>query len=527
MIAPTRELAMQVKAELTWLYAETGARIASCVGGMDSRGRGRARWRPGCHIVVGTPGRLRDHLERGRLDLSAIRAAVLDEADEMLDLGFREELEFMLDATPGDAAHAAVLGDHPEGDRRPGPRATSATRCASTSAARDEPHGDIEYRAVPVAPHDVERAAVNVLRYFEAPAALVFCATREGVRRLHGRLLERGFAAVALSGELSQHERTRALQALRDGRARVCVATDVAARGLDLPDLDLVIHADLPTNKETMLHRSGRTGRAGRKGVSVLLVPYARRRRAEQLFAAAGVDAGWSDPPSAELIRERDQERLLADPRPGRGAGRGGPARSAALLLARFTPGADRRRPGPALARASCPRPEDELRRGARPSRPRRAARRRGRRRRLVPALGRPPQQRRPEMADAADLPARRRHQGRDRRHPHLRPRDQVRDRARRGARFAEAVQAAGAHEPRIEPALPPSQSRPSGRDYPDKRSQGARRSPRTGFQTRSLFSLMATQTEAVSKREIDPDPLPGKAERTLVTYVGRRSSVL
>ena len=94
----------------------------------------------------------------------------------------------------------------------------------------------------------------------------------------------------------------------------MCVATDVAARGLDLPDLDLVIHADLPTNKETMLHRSGRTGRAGRKGTSVLLVPFPKRRRAEQLIAAAGVDAGWSDPPSAELIRGRDQERLLADP---------------------------------------------------------------------------------------------------------------------------------------------------------------------------------------------------------------------
>jgi ATP-dependent RNA helicase DeaD len=180
---------------------------------------------------------------------------------------------------------------------------------------RDTPHADIEYRAVLVAPHDVERAAVNTLRYFESRAALVFCATRDNVRRLHERLGMRGFNAVALSGELSQNERTHALQALRDGRASVCVATDVAARGLDLPDLDLVIHADLPTNKETLLHRSGRTGRAGRKGTSVLLVPFAKRRRADQLFAAAGIDAGWSDPPSRELIAERDQERLLADPK--------------------------------------------------------------------------------------------------------------------------------------------------------------------------------------------------------------------
>ena len=335
VIAPTRELAMQVKAELTWLYAETGARIASCVGGMDSRAEARAL-AAGSHIVVGTPGRLRDHVERGRLDLSSVRAVVLDEADEMLDLGFREELEFLLDATPGTRRTLLFSATIPK------EIAALARRYQQDSlrldvGGRGEPHGDIEYRAVTVAPHDVERAAVNVLRYFDVAAALVFCATREATRRLHGRLLERGFAAVALSGELSQHERTSALQSLRDGRSRVCVCTDVAARGLDLPQLDLVIHADLPTNKETMLHRSGRTGRAGRKGVSVLLVPYPRRRRAEQLFAAAGVDAGWSDPPSAELIAARDQERLLEDPRLSEPAADEDRA-VAELLLERFPP---------------------------------------------------------------------------------------------------------------------------------------------------------------------------------------------
>ncbi len=312
IIAPTRELAIQVQGELAWLYQETGARIASCVGGMDSRAEQRVL-AAGCHIVVGTPGRLRDHLERGRLDLGSLRVVVLDEADEMLDLGFREDLEFILDATPSERRtmlfSATIAKEIVSLARR---YQRDALRI--DTGGRNEPHGDIEYRAVTMAPHDAERAAVNVLRYFEARASLVFCATRDGVRRLHGRLLERGFDAVALSGELSQHERNSALQSLRDGRSRVCVATDVAARGLDLPDLDLVIHADLPTNKETMLHRSGRTGRAGRKGTSVLLVPFPKRRRAEQLIAAAGVDAGWSDPPSAELIRARDQERLLNDP---------------------------------------------------------------------------------------------------------------------------------------------------------------------------------------------------------------------
>ena len=311
-IAPTRELALQVRAELAWLYAETGARIASCVGGMDARAEARAL-AAGCHIVVGTPGRLRDHLERARLDLTQLRAVILDEADEMLDLGFREDLEFILDATP--AARRTLLFS-----------ATIAKEIAALArryqqdglridtVRRDTPHADIEYRAVLVAPHDVERAAVNVLRYFEVRAALVFCATRDNVRRLHERMQMRGFDVVALSGELSQNERNHALDALRSGRASVCVATDVAARGLDLPDLDLVIHADLPTNKETLLHRSGRTGRAGRKGTAVLFVPFAKRRRAEQLFASAGIDAGWSDPPSPDLIAERDEDRLLADP---------------------------------------------------------------------------------------------------------------------------------------------------------------------------------------------------------------------
>jgi ATP-dependent RNA helicase DeaD len=134
------------------------------------------------------------------------------------------------------------------------------------------------------------------------------------VRHLHAILQERGFSAVALSGELSQSERNSAMQALRDGRARVCVATDVAARGIDLPDLGLVIHAELPHDSEVLQHRSGRTGRAGRKGISVLLVPLKTRFKAERLLAGAGIEPAWSGPPTAEEIHRLDQERLLASP---------------------------------------------------------------------------------------------------------------------------------------------------------------------------------------------------------------------
>ena len=312
VVAPTRELAMQVHRELSWLYEQTGARVVSCIGGMDARFEQRAL-AAGCHIVVGTPGRLRDHVERGQLNLSAMRVVVLDEADEMLDLGFREDLEFLLDAAPQPRRtllfSATIAHDIATLARR---YQTNALRI--DTLVRHQPHADIEYRAIRINAHETEAALVNVLRFFEMRAVLVFCATRDAVRRLHASLEQRGFAAVALSGELSQNDRTHALQALRDGRARVCVATDVAARGLDLPDLGLVVHADLPTDRETLLHRSGRTGRAGRKGVCVLLVPHPRRRRAEQLIQAAGVQCSWSGPPAASEIRALDQERLLADP---------------------------------------------------------------------------------------------------------------------------------------------------------------------------------------------------------------------
>jgi ATP-dependent RNA helicase DeaD len=312
VIAPTRELAMQVARELAWLYARAGGRVETCVGGMDSRREQRAL-AVGAQIVVGTPGRLRDHLERGHLDLSALEVVVLDEADEMLDLGFREDLEFILEATPAER-RTLLFSATIARDIAALAHAYQKAALRIDTARGDQPHGDIEYRAIRVAPNEIELAVVNVLRFFEAPGTLVFRATREAVRHLHGALRERGFEAVALSGEMSQRERTDALQALRDGRARVCVATDVAARGLDLPDLSLVIHADLPANRQGLLHRSGRTGRAGRKGVSVLLVPYTRRRRVEQLLASAGVEAAWSGPPSAEAIRSGDQARLLADP---------------------------------------------------------------------------------------------------------------------------------------------------------------------------------------------------------------------
>ncbi|HQY42844.1 MAG TPA: DEAD/DEAH box helicase [Paracoccaceae bacterium] len=312
VIAPTRELALQVKRELSWLYAPAGTLIASCVGGMDVRDERRALDR-GAHIVVGTPGRLKDHILRGSLDLTSVRAAVLDEADEMLDLGFREDLEFILGSAPESRRTLMFSATVPKAIEKLAQDYQRDAKRISVAAAGGQ-HADISYQAMVVAPADAENAIVNVLRFHEAQNCIVFCNTRAAVQRLTTRLSNRAFQVVALSGELSQQERSHALQAMRDGRARVCVATDVAARGIDLPNLELVIHADLPTNGETLLHRSGRTGRAGRKGTSILIVSRNGRKKAENLLRFAKVSADWVDAPSADAVRARDEERLMADP---------------------------------------------------------------------------------------------------------------------------------------------------------------------------------------------------------------------
>lgn len=309
IIAPTRELALQVRRELEWLYAQTGARIASCVGGMDIRSERRAL-EQGAHIVVGTPGRLRDHITRGALDMSQLQAIVLDEADEMLDLGFRDDLEF-------------ILGEAPENRRTLMFSATVSKQIATlakrfqrdalriTAAGEAGQHVDIDYKAMVVPPYERDHAIVNTLLYYDAQNSIIFCATREAVKHMASRLSNRGFAVVALSGELSQAERNNALQSMRDGRARVCVATDVAARGIDLPNLDLVIHAELPTNPETLLHRSGRTGRAGRKGTCVLVVPFSRRRSAERLLQMAKLNAETIPAPGIAAVQAKNNERIL------------------------------------------------------------------------------------------------------------------------------------------------------------------------------------------------------------------------
>ncbi len=310
VIAPTRELALQVRREVEWLYAGTGLAVASCVGGMDWRTERRAPDR-GPAIVVGTPGRLRDHIERGTLRLSGLRAAVLDEADEMLDLGFEEDLQAILAAAPEGRRTLMFSATVPRAiEALAATYQRDALRLTVQGPARQ--HADIAYRALSVGARDRENAVFNLLRLMDPRLAIVFAKTRASVAHLTARMANRGLSVVALSGELSQGERTHALQALRDGRARVCIATDVAARGIDLPGLDLVVHFDLPGSPETLLHRSGRTGRAGAKGQAVLIVTPSEVRKAQRILALAKVTAEWGRAPSADEVQAAEDERLMA-----------------------------------------------------------------------------------------------------------------------------------------------------------------------------------------------------------------------
>jgi ATP-dependent RNA helicase DeaD len=329
VIVPTRELAAQVREELRWLLHGTGIRLASATGGTPIFGDLKTLQR-GVELLIGTPGRLVDLLRRSRLQLAAIKAIVLDEADEMLDLGFREDLETLLQAAPATRRTLLLSATLPPEIRALAQRYQRDALPVDARPRRDggaaqgpAAHDDIAYRAHLIAAHDRLAAVVNVLRADASARAIVFCTTREGVSDLHAALTARGFAATAISGERAQAERDRALEQLRRGDARVLVATNVAARGLHLPDVDLIVHADLPLNADSLIHRSGRTGRAGRKGSAVVIAAVAERRKAERLLAAAHVKAAWTPPPDAGAIAAAAEARfvdeLVAAPAPADG----------------------------------------------------------------------------------------------------------------------------------------------------------------------------------------------------------------
>jgi ATP-dependent RNA helicase DeaD len=311
VVAPTRELAKQVEEELRWLYAPLRAKVVAVTGGasyLDER-RGLAS---GPAIVVGTPGRLLDHLNRRNIDFSEVGAIVLDEADRMLDLGFREDLE-------------AILGFAPEGHRT---HLISATfphyvRALADKVQNDPAHvegtplgaanADIDHVVYLVDPYERVDAIVNLLLHHPDEQTLVFARTRADVARIARDLDGLGFAVSSISGEMEQPARNRALAEFKDGTLRVLVATDVAARGIDVQDITRVIHVEPPDDPDSYTHRSGRTGRAGRKGQSAVLTSPSGLSKTSMLLKRARVKFRIEAIPTPDDIRDAREERLAAE----------------------------------------------------------------------------------------------------------------------------------------------------------------------------------------------------------------------
>ena len=309
IIAPTRELAIQVYQEAKSLYKEENIKIVTTIGGMDIK-KERQNLSKNFHLLVGTPGRINDHLRRNNLNLKNLSVLVLDEADEILDLGFKDDLDRIVNEIPIKARtlmFSATL---------PNKVISLANKYQNKpikieSINKNKPHADILYESYFLNKRDIENAIFNLVRYYDKKNIIIFCATRTSVNHIYTRLQNRGVNTVSLSGALNQEERFKALQLMKNERCRICVATDVAARGIDLVNLDIVVHADLPRNSEGLLHRSGRTGRAGKKGTSILFFSPNEVNHYERLIAKAGVSPKIKKFFTRNDIENKDQDLIL------------------------------------------------------------------------------------------------------------------------------------------------------------------------------------------------------------------------
>ena len=313
VIVPTRELAKQVQEELSWLYAPLGAKVASVAGGGGGGGyRTEMRaFREGPAVIVGTPGRLLDHLTRGAIDASQVAAVVLDEADRMLDMGFREDIEAILSKTPAERRTHLVSATFPREVRSLADRVqTDPARVEGTPLGTA--NADIAHVVHVVAPGERIDAIVNLLLATPGRGqSLLFVRTRADVADMAAALQDAGFACGMLSGDMEQPERTRALAAFKRGALDALVATDVAARGIDVQDVASVIHVEAPSDADAYTHRSGRTGRAGRKGTSAVLVAPHEVRRATRLLDRVGVPYRIAPAPNAAEILAAQDERMI------------------------------------------------------------------------------------------------------------------------------------------------------------------------------------------------------------------------
>ncbi len=308
VLTPTRELAQQVAVEMRSVMPRLS--IALLVGGTSYEPQFSAL-HLGASVVVGTPGRVLDHLDRGSLDLATVTMVVLDECDEMLNMGFIEDVEKILARAHDDPQtylFSATL---------PAPIASLANRFLKDpyrvqlgESGGVTSHVDITHTPCLVDERQHVRALVNFLLLDEPPSALIFSKRRNEAEEISEALREAGLAAEYLHGDLVQSVRTRIMTAFKVGKLRYLVATDVAARGIDVENMPLVVHVGIPMLLENYIHRSGRTGRAGSKGTSLALVGFKEARILAAWARRGGLVLNWRSVPKREEIREARVRRL-------------------------------------------------------------------------------------------------------------------------------------------------------------------------------------------------------------------------
>ena len=309
VLTPTRELALQVAEASYEVGRYRRINVLPIYGGQDYQHQLRGL-RAGAQLVVGTPGRVLDHIRRGTLKLESIRIVVLDEADEMLDMGFSEDIAAILDRTPKERQTALFSATVPARIQSLARRYMRDAQLAAVShEARTVPQTrQVYYETSQNAKPDVLTRILD----FQAPrSAVIFCRTRREASDLASTLRARGYDADAIHGDLSQSQRERVLRAFRDGAVNLLVATDVAARGLDIPDVTHVINYDIPEDSDAYVHRIGRTGRMGRKGEAITLVTPRETRLLRVIEREIHKKLGQLRLPTPEDIAARRREEFL------------------------------------------------------------------------------------------------------------------------------------------------------------------------------------------------------------------------
>lgn len=308
VLSPTRELAQQTAREFAWVGSEYGVRVATLVGGLDMERQIRSL-RDGANVVVGTPGRILDHVRRGTFKTSSIHSIVLDEGDHMLDMGFHDEMEAILQSMDNAERTWLFSATMPPEVMSLARQYLNAPKKISLVSDITS-HEDISQKAYIIPSRRRFEGLTNVL-IWEAPSrALLFCGTRAETQDIADKLCDIGFRATAIHGDMSQRERNSALGALRGGRVNILVATDVAARGLDIDAVSHVIQFGLPQNLESFVHRSGRTGRAGHEGSNMLLLTAREAKQFKYMASNAGSKMKMEWIPAPDALEIEGQARI-------------------------------------------------------------------------------------------------------------------------------------------------------------------------------------------------------------------------